>query len=142
MQNLRTWSSNSNPSPETVCYTQSTIPIKEGNWKIILENKDRPQSLPTAISKFVTTLLRHCDLKERDAYGAPHRDSIHSKLMKQFGANVKKNFSQRDSLEAIHEGSNKKRFEYCMNSKNQGTYIRAIQGHQVEVGFRRINWPR
>ena len=42
---------------------------------------------------------------------------------------MKKNYSQQDCLRAIPEGSNKKRFEYCVNSKNQVTYVSAIQGH-------------
>ena len=46
------------------------------------------------------------------------------KLMK-----VKKSYAQQDWLKAIHKGSNKKRFGHCVSSKNQVTYVRAIQGH-------------
>ena len=56
--------------------------------------------------------------------GAVHWDSVHSKLLKEFDSKVVHNHSQ-----CIHEGSNEKRFEYCVNSKNQMTCVRAIQGH-------------
>ena len=74
-------------------------------------------------------LLRHCDQEERDSDGAMHWDSIHSRLLKELGSRMGRNCSQRDWLQAIHEGSNKTRFEYCKNSKNSVMYVRAIQGH-------------
>ena len=92
----------SSKGPETVCYTQSTIPIKEKKWKIIHGNTGKSEHLPTAISKFVTMLLRHRDQEERDTDGAIHWDSIHLKLMKQFGTKVDKNYSQQDWPQAIH----------------------------------------
>ena len=48
---------------------------------------------------------------------------------KQFRSPEGENFSDTDWLQHIYEGSNKMRFQYCMNSKNSLLYIRAIQRH-------------
>ena len=42
---------------------------------------------------------------------------------------MKSNYLQQHWLQAIHEGSNKTKFEYCMNSKNQVPRVCALQGH-------------
>ena len=114
---------------EPAGYTTSTIAVRGRNWEIVHEFGGPQPPLKTAISKFVMKLLRHCDQEERDSDGAMHWDSIHSRLLKELGTRMGLNCSQRDWLQAVHEGSNKTRFEYCKNSRDSVMYVRAIQGH-------------
>ena len=114
---------------EPAGYTTSTIAVRGRNSEIVPEFEGPQPPLKTAISKFVMKLLRHCDQEERDSDGAMHWDSIHSRLLKVLGTRMGPNCSQRDWLRAVHEGSNKTRFEYCKNSRDSVMYVRAIQGH-------------
>ena len=133
----------SSKSRNSVLYSKAQIPSKEVEnyswmWRTpsassncYLEGCD--ETLTTLWSRkrctdgAVASISSNSHLEVRD--GAVSWDSIHLKLMKQFGTRVKKNYSQQDCLRAIPEGSNKKRFDYCVNSKNQVTYVSAIQGH-------------
>ena len=83
----------------------------------------------TAILKFVTKMWRHCEQEERDSDEAVHWDSACSRLLSELGSRMGQHCSHRAWLQAVHEGSNKTRFEYCKNSKDSVTYVRAIQGH-------------
>ena len=87
---------------------------------IVKESKEK--TFATAISKFV---MREA---EQDSDGVAHWDSVRSSLLNDFGSRIGLNLSARDWCQAIYEGSNKTRFECCMNSKNSLTYIRALQG--------------
>ena len=71
-------------------------------------------------------LVRHYDQDEREIDGAVHLDSVGPKLRKALQKSGDRKFSDTDWLEHIYEGSNKMRFQYCMNSKNVLLYIRAI----------------
>ena len=97
---------------EAVCQTQSTIPIRERKWEVVPGLKGHHTPLNTANSMFVM-ILRHCDQEERDSDGAMYWDLIQSSLLEDFGSRVGQNYDQQDWLQAIHEGSNKTRFEYC-----------------------------
>ena len=114
---------------EPLCYTKSTIATRERESRKLFLNLLGPINiLETAIWKFVTKLSRHCGQEERESDGAVRWDSVHSRLLKQFCSRSGQNCSQRDWLQAIHEGSNKTRFEYCKNSIDHVIYVRAIQG--------------
>ena len=51
------------------------------------------------------------------------------KLRKAFQKSGGRKFSDTDWLQHMHQGSNKMRFQWCMNSQNSLMNIRAIQGH-------------
>ena len=72
-------------------------------------------------------LVRHQDERETD--GAVHRNSMGPKLRNAFQKSGGRKFSDTDWLQHIYQGSNKMRFQYCMNSPNSLLYIRTIQGH-------------
>ena len=90
------------------------FPSEKKKWEIVLEFKGHHTPLNTAISMFAM-ILRHCDQEERDSDGAMHWDLIRSSLLEEFGSRVGQNYYHQDWLQAIHEGSNKTRFEYCKN---------------------------
>ena len=61
--------------------------------------------------------------------GAVHWNSMVPNLQKAFQKSGGRKFSETVWLQHIYEGSNKMRFQYCMNFKNSLLYILAIQGH-------------
>ena len=67
----------SSKSPETGCYTlKAQFPSKKRSGRLFMKIQEKTEHLPTAISKFVTMLLRHRDQEERDTDGAVHWDSF------------------------------------------------------------------
>ena len=58
-----------------------------------------------------------------------HWNSMCPKLRKEFQKSGGRRFSDTDWLQHIYEGSDKMRFQCCMNSQNSLFKIRAIQGH-------------
>ena len=104
--------------------------MKERRWKIITACPSfKGRSLLATISKLVVRLVRHYDQEERETDGAVHWDTMNPKLLRAFGHQGTRYVSEKDWLRHIFEGSNKTRFEYCLNSKHFLVYIRAIQGH-------------
>ena len=81
----------------------------------------------SAISKWVTRLVRHRDPDERDNDGAVHWDTMYPKLLKAFGHLGARKFSHEEWLQHIHGGSNKMRFEYCESSK--GSFLKNSLHH-------------
>ena len=85
--------------------------------------------LSAAISNMVVRLLRHYDQDERERDGAVHGHTMSPKLLRAFGHQGARNFSEKDWLKHIHEGSNKMRFEHCESSRNALVFFLANQGH-------------
>ena len=54
---------------------------------------------------------------------------INEKLRKAFQKSGGRQYSDTDWLQHIYGGSDKMRFQYCMNSNNYSLFFRAIQGH-------------
>ena len=76
----------------------------------------------------MTRLSRHRNLL-RDLDEAIDRCSLFPMLRREFeieGAGVFSNFQWRN---LIHRGSDKPRFQYCLDPNENLMYIRAIQGH-------------
>ena len=73
--------------------------------------------------------MRHYDQEERETDGAVHWDTMNSKWLRAFEYQGARNFLEKEWPHDVYEGSNKTRFDYCVNSKNSLMYIRAIQGH-------------
>ena len=61
--------------------------------------------------------VRHYDQDERETDGAAHWNSVGPKLRKAFQKFGGRKFSDTVWLQHICEGSNKMRFQYCMNSQ-------------------------
>ena len=61
--------------------------------------------------------------------------TINPNLLRAFGDEGARQFSDKNWLKHIYEGSNKTRFECCDNSKHSWMHIRAIQRH---IGGNRI----
>ena len=80
-------------------------------------------------SKMVTTMLRHSDQEERQTDGSRHWDSIKPLLMRAFAHEGAPDFSDKNWLRPIHEGSIKKRLEYCTDDDGNLCCFPAIQGH-------------
>ena len=74
-------------------------------------------------------LVRRFNQDERETEGAVHWNAVVPSLRKAIQKSGWRKFSDTDWLQHIYEGSNKMRFQYCINSKNSLLYIRAIQGH-------------
>ena len=95
----------------------------------------RGDSLAAEISKLVMRLVRRNDQDERETDGAVHWNSTGPKLRRAFQKTRGPKFSDTDWLQQISEGSNKTKFQYCMNSRNFLLHVHAMQGHTgVESG--------
>ena len=108
-----------------VRHTKITCLIKERKWNIPAQPSFRGGTLATTISKFVMRLSRRHDQQERDSDGGVHWDTVHSRLIKEFGSRGGRHFSDRDWHQEICEGSNKTRFECCLNTK--GSLLTSVQ---------------
>ena len=105
--------------PAPICFTKEIIPMKERIWKSIPANEwKKYRSLSAATSKMVMRLLRRHDRHEREIDGAVHWKTMSPELLRAFGHQGTRNFSEKDWLEHFHEGSDKMRFEYGESSKN------------------------
>ena len=82
-----------------------------------------------SVSKMVTTMLRHFDQEERQTEASRHRDSMKPVLMRAFAHQGARDFDDGFWLRLIHDGSTKKRLEYCQDEDGNLCYFRAIQGH-------------
>ena len=134
-----------------MCFSYPTgTPPNEESGPLANTTSSTPlTSLPTAISKMVTRLVRDNDQEERQSDAAVHGDTMRPKLLRVFADRGARDFSETDWLRHIHEGSSKTRFEYCEDSKNSLAYFRAIQAHSGGIpidpelmGYIRIpyNW--
>ena len=74
-------------------------------------------------------MLRHYDQDERQRDGSRHWDPGKPVLMKAFAHKGARDFDDGYWLRLIHEGSTKKRLEYCQDKDGNLCYFRAIQGH-------------
>ena len=92
--------------------------------------------MAVAVSKMVTKMLRHCDQDERKLDGSRHWDTIRSVLLRAFAQEGARDFDEGSWLHLIHEGSNKKRLEYCKDNNGSLCYLRAIQGHSGGIPIR------
>ena len=70
-----------------------------------------------SVSKLATTMLRHHDQDERQRDGSRHWDSMKPILMKAFAHKGARDFADGSWLRLIHEGSTRKRLEYCQVKK-------------------------
>ena len=86
-----------------------------------------PESLPSRIETMVTRMVRHCDQDERGLDGAVLRNTICPLLEKAVERKLGRRCTQEDWIHYIQQGSNKTRFECCLNSQRELVYIRAIQ---------------
>ena len=77
----------------------------------------------------VTIVLRHCDQEERQTEGSRHWDSIKPVLIRAFAREGAQDFRYKNWLCLIHEGSTKKRLEYCKDEDVNLCYFQAFQGH-------------
>ena len=118
----------------TIIYTKKEVPMQERKWIMIPSVRSHdPESLPSRISKMVTRMVRHCDQDERDLDGAVIGIQCAPLLEKAFERKIGYICTQEDWIHYVHEGSNKTRFENCLDSRKESVYIRAIQGHTGEV---------
>ena len=93
--------------------TQDTIPrVLNYFWKDLLQKKVCAAEIDEKLTALFIGLrwVQNCETRSRNMEGEHSRTQI--------GFNTH-----------IYEGSNKMRFQYCMNSKKSLLYIRAIQGH-------------
>ena len=87
--------------------------LRVKKWKVIHAYSSDGGHLAVSVSKMVTTMLRHCDQKERQTDGSRHWDSIQPVLMRAFASERAQDFRDKNWLRLIHEGSTKKSLEYC-----------------------------
>ena len=77
----------------------------------------------------MVTKMLHYDQDERQTDGSRHWDTIRPVLLKAFAQERARDFDEGCWLHLIHEGSNKKRLEYCNDNNGSLCYLRAVQGH-------------
>ena len=73
-------------------------------------------SLDWKISKRLTVLVRHQDIDNRDIDGAIHWSSLYPRLRRDFEREGGRTFSDSQWLGYIHRGSNKPRFQCCVQT--------------------------
>ena len=105
---------------------QCTLPQEKGCGMPFLPANLMMDTLSNEISKLVMRLVPHYDQDERETDGAVHWNSMVPKLQKAFQKSRGTKFSDTDWPQHIYQGSNKMRFQYCMNCKNSLLYFRAI----------------
>ena len=97
---------------------------KTGSGMPLLPTEISKETLRAQTSKFVMRFVSHYDQDERETDGAVHWNSINPKLLRAFQKARGRTFS--DWLRHISEGSNKTRFQHCMNFRN---FLMYISGH-------------
>ena len=85
--------------------------------------------LAVSVSKLVTTMLRHYDKDERQRDGSRGWETIKPVLMKAFAQKGARDFDDGYWLRLIHDGSTKKRLEYCQDKDENLSCSWSIQGH-------------
>ena len=96
-------------------------------WKVIHAHSSDEEYLEVAASKMVTTMLRDYDQDERQTDGSRHWDTIRRVLLKAFAQGAR-DFDEAFWFHIIHEGSNRKRLEYCKDNHGSLCYWLVIQG--------------
>ena len=94
-------------TPGASRFTKRTIPTNEKKWKIIHAQTRHGGGLAVSVSKMVTTMLR----------------------LTAFGHEGGRDFDDGFWLRLIHDGSTKKRLEFCQDKDENLCYFRAIQEH-------------
>ena len=87
--------------------------MSEKEWKVLHAYSPDGGDLAVSVSMMVTTMLRHYDQGERQTDGSRHWDSNKPVLLRAFTHEGAQDFSDKNWLRLIHEGSTKKRLEYC-----------------------------
>ena len=102
----------------------------------------RRRNLAIAVSKMVTTVVRHYDQDERHSDGSMHWDTTRSVLLKAFAKHGARQFSEKYWLYLVHEGSSKARNEYCEDSTKSLAYFQATRPELM--GYVRIpyHWKK
>ena len=125
-----TWAGPLNLTPRKASLlTRRIIPTSEKKWEALHAHSPDGGHLAASVSKMVTTMLRHFDQEERQIDGSRHWDSTNPVLMRAFAHEGAQDFSDKICLRLIHEGSTKKRLEYCTDKDGNIYYFRAIQRH-------------
>ena len=116
--------------------TQSStiIPTEERIWRYVPCQKYVTKDSFPMISA-VVNILRHCpNLWEDDG-------AISWKVVIGFWSEAfpeTKTWTSNDFLSSLEQGTNKIRFEYCLDNNGDIQYMRALQGHS----WLRANWPK
>ena len=93
--------------------------LKKGSGMTFLACESfKGDSLSAEISKLVMRLVRRYDQDERATDGAVHWNSMNPILRKAFQKFGGQKFSDTDRLQHMYHGSNKMRFQYCMNCQH------------------------
>ena len=82
------------PGPASI-FTQRTVLTTEWKWKVIPANSSCGGSLPTAVSKMVTRLVRQYDQDERQSDAAIHWNTMRLVLLKAFAKQGARDFSDK-----------------------------------------------
>ena len=105
------------------------IPIDQRKWNDMLAVSYVMREFPAwSVSKIVTKVSRHHGFHREDD-GAIDWNSLLPKLRRDFEKEDVGSFSNSQWLDLLHRGSNKKRFQYCLDSNGNLIHLRAIQGH-------------
>ena len=116
-------------NPPSTSPSKTIIPIDQRKWnEIRAVNNVKRESLVWRVSKIVTKVSRHrCLHREND--GAIDWCSLLSMLRGKFENEDAGSFSNSQWLDLIHRGSDKKRFQFCLDSNGDLIHLRAIQSH-------------
>ena len=99
-------------------YSKEVILIEERKWNGISAYRHfKRNTFQAENAKLVMRLVRRFDQDERETDGAVGWNSVGPKLLEAFQKARGRTISDTDWLQRIYEGSNKMRFQYCMNSR-------------------------
>ena len=113
-------------SPQSYLVSELFVPIDQRKWTDIPAVDD--VILSWRVSKIMTKMLRHHGLHQKDD-GAIDWNSLLPMSCRVFENENARRWSTTEWLDLLHQGSDKKRFQYCLNSHGLIIYMRAIQGH-------------
>ena len=105
------------------------VPSDQRKWNDILAvdyiNKG---SLSFGVSKTMTRIIRHRGLHQ-ETDGAMDWGILLPMLCRDYGNALR--WTNHEWLDHLRKGSDKNRFQYCLNSDGFIHYMRAIQGHSA-----------
>ena len=121
------------PPTQESFYTKRTIPTNERKWKVVHACSPDGGDLAMAVSKMVTSMVRHDDQDERQSDGSMHRDTLTAVPLKASEKHGARDFPEKYCL--FVKGNSKARIEYCEDSTTCLAYFRAIQGHSGGISI-------
>ena len=109
------------------CSHKEPFPRPKGSGKLFLPTLRMEELCQQQSPTYLQEWLRDYDQDERQSDASLLWDAIRLVLLKAFAKQGARDFSDKDWLRLIHQGSSKTRFGHCEDSENSLAHFRSIQ---------------